>query len=476
MNSKLKHLFIGLIASLFFSQPLQAQQVHSLTLEQSIDMAIKNVQDLKNLKLDIALQQTKNREIEGSAYPQVTANITMQRLFAIPVTVIPDFISPAVYGVLTNEGVRDGNGNPIQMPEKFGNVPAQFGVPWTASAGFTLQQLLFQADVFIGLKARKTAMEYAEANYKVGEDKVRENVMNAYYAVLIAQKQLNFLTESESRLLKLVQDMTQMYKNGFAEKLDIDKAQVGLNNLMNAKAQLSSMLDGGYANFKFQLGIPQTDSVILISELSTQDVKNGILDEANFQYAQRNEIQALEKVRKLLEMDVQRYKLNKLPTLAAFWNFSENAQRQQFDFFKRGAQYPWFQTSIVGLQVNMPIFSGFSKNQKIKEASYNLQKHQNTIKNVEQSIDLQKTVARKTLVNNLKIMDASEKNMQLAQNVYNTTKKKYEQGLGSSFEVLTADTDLQNAQSNYFTALYNALIAKVNYMKALGKLSEKSSN
>ena len=67
-------------------------------------------------------------------------------------------------------------------------------------------------------------------------------------------------------------------------------------------------------------------------------------------------------------------------------------------------------------------------------------------------------------------MDSQEKNMELAERVYNTVKKKYEQGVGSSFETLQADTDLQQAQSNYFKALYDAIVAKISYRKSLGKL------
>jgi outer membrane protein TolC len=357
------------------------------------------------------------------------------------------------------------------MPTSFGSIPAQFGVPWQASAGFTVQQLLFQADVFVGLKARKTAMDYASANIRVGEDKIRENVLNAYYAVLVAQKQQYFVNESKKRLEKLLHDITEMYKNGFVEKLDIEKTQVSLNNLTTTKAQLDNLLQIGYGNLKLQMGIPQADTLELTTPLSPSEVKEEILSDESFRYEDRNEILALNKVKKLLELDIQRNQLGRIPTIAAYWNYSRNALRQDFNFFKSGAAYPWFPTSIVGVNINVPIFSGFARDQKTKQAKIALEKHNNTISTVQQSIDLQKLAAKKNLITNVEQMDAAEKNMQLAQNVYNTTKKKYEQGIGSSFEVLTADTELQTAQGNYFSALYNAVLAKIAYMRALGKLN-----
>ena len=79
-------------------------------------------------------------------------------------------------------------------------------------------------------------------------------------------------------------------------------------------------------------------------------------------------------------------------------------------------------------------------------------------------------VAKNTLINSILAMDAQEKNMELAQRVFNTVKTKYANGVGSSIETLQADTDLQQAQSNYFRALYDAVLAKIVYMRSLGRL------
>jgi outer membrane protein TolC len=137
-----------------------------------------------------------------------------------------------------------------------------------------------------------------------------------------------------------------------------------------------------------------------------------------------------------------------------------------------GNQKPWFwySTSIVGLSVNVPIFDGFQKKHKIRQAQFTQEKTINTLDQAKKGIDLEQTVAKNSLTNAVLNMDSQEENMQLAERVFNTVKKKYEQGVGSSFEVLQADTELQQAQSNYFKALYDAIVAKISYQKALGKL------
>jgi outer membrane protein TolC len=304
---------------------------------------------------------------------------------------------------------------------------------------------------------------------KVAEDKVRESVHKNYYAVLITQKQLTFLQESIRRLEKLTSDMNEMYKNGFVEKLDIDKTTVSLNNTKSMENQLRNGIAIGLAVLKMNLGLPQADSLVLKDLLNSEMVKTGILDD-DFNYENRNEVKLLNSAVQLQSYDVRRYKLSYAPTLAAFYNFQRTGQRRAGESGNSSVPWFWYSTNLVGLSVNVPIFDGMQKKYKIKQTQFNLEKTQNTLDQVKKGIDLEKTVAKNTLTNAILTMDSQEKNMQLAEKVYNTVKKKYEQGVGSSFEVLQADTEMQQAQSNYFKALYDATIAKISYQKALGKL------
>lgn len=448
---------------------LQAQQSYSMTAAQAMDFALKHVNDLKNLRIDREIQDAKNREITGQALPQITGNVSTQRFFSIPVSLLPDFISPQVYGVLEKEGVQDGNGNPVMRPnEPTQFFPAQFGVPWQASIGFSFQQLLFQPDVFVGLQARSTALKYADLNVKVMEDSIKSNVMRSYYGVLIAEKRQEFIIAGLERLEKLHSDQEKLYKSGFAEKLDIDKTQVSLNNLQTTKTQLDNLIYLGYASLKYALGMTQQDTLHLTDSLSSDAVKRDLLDGSGFKYEDRNEIQLLNTVTELQKLDLKRYKLQYVPTISAFWNFSENAQRKDPNFLN--FKEPWYQTSIAGINMSVPIFDGLQKHYRIKQAKLSLDKTNNNKENLERVIDFQREAAVTVLKNSLSALDVQERNMLLAEKVFNTTKKKYEQGIGSSFEILQADQEYQTAQSNYFQALYDAVTAKISYYRSLGKL------
>lgn len=460
-------LMMGLL--LISMLELQAQKKYEFSVAEAVQFALQNVNDIKNLKVDRKIQDAKNKELTGQALPQLNGTLSAQYYFNIPVMMFPDFVTPQVYGVLQDEGVKNGSGAPIVKPdEPMQYFPAQFGVPWQASAGFAFQQLLFQPDVFVGLQARSTALKFADMNIQVMEDSVKSNVYRSYYAVLIAEKRKVFLVESIQRLEKLLSDQNKLYQNGFAEKLDIDKTTVSLNNLRTSNTQTDNFIYVGYASLKYALGLGQRDTLMLKDTLNVDFVKRDVLDAANFRYEDRSEIRMLTTLKELQTMDVRRYRLSYLPTVSAFWNYSANAMRQKLSFFN--PDEPWFKSSYVGLNINVPIFDGMQKHYRIRQAQYNLEKTSNNLENMEKVIDLQREAALNIFKNSLSTLDMQERNMQLAERVYFTTKKKYESGLGSSFEVLQADTDFQTAQSNFFQALYDAATAKIGYYRSLGKL------
>lgn len=471
MNSMVRVLLALMLAALMLATPVinMAQEKISVTATQAAALALKNVVEIKNLQLDKEMQIAKNREYTGQIMPQINGNIQTQYFFNIPVTLLPDFISPTVYNVLVEEGVRNGTGSNITKPNgPTAFFPAQFGVPWQSSAGVQFQQLLFQPDIFIALKARKKAIDFTDANIRVMEDSIKSNVYRAYYSILIAEKRKTYLDQSILRLEKLKSDQEKLYKNGFAERLDIDKTQVNLNNLNANAIQFEKLIEVGYASLKFALAINQKDTLTLTDTLSIDFVKKDLLELASFTYNDRKEIQLLNTVKDLQGLDLKRNKLAYVPTIATFFSYSRNALGQDFNLFSFNDQ--WFKTSLWGLNMSVPIFDGGQKAQRIKQANFSLQKTVNTLENVERAIDLQLKASSILFKNALSTLDIQDRNVALAEKVYNTTKKKYEQGLGSSFELLQTETELENAQANYFQALFDAVNAKIAYTKALGKI------
>lgn len=468
VKNTIKGTVLIIVGLLFFTGISRAQIKNEFSVKQCVEFGLKNSAIVKNALLDVKIQHQTNREITSAALPQLSGSAGFTKYNDIPVQSLPNFISPATYSVLEKEGVKDGNGNTIVMPNggDFGTIAAQFGVPWTASGGFDLSQLLFDGQVFIGLRARDAAMTFANKNAEITKEQIKANIYKVYYQLVVGNSQLSSLDANIERFQKLLFDTKEIYKNGFAEKLDVDKVQVALNNLNTEKEKIVNQLQVGNAGLKFLMNMPQKDTLILTDSLTEEELKSNIL-ESSYNYNDRKEIQLLTTVSKLNKFNIQRYQLSKLPTIAAFASYSKNAQRQEFNFFQKGE---WFTTSLVGVKLSLPIFSGFAKNAKIESARLELQKTQNTLASAKEQIDYEVGNSKSKMKSALLTVDNQKQNVTLAEKVYETTKKKYEQGLGSNTEIYTAQSELKVAQTNYYSALYDAITAKIDFLIATGKL------
>jgi outer membrane protein TolC len=345
------------------------------------------------------------------------------------------------------------------MPTSFGNIAAQFGTKFNATAAVSLQQLLFDGQVFIGLQARKTSIDFQTKNIEVTEEAIKTNIYKIYYQLVVGKTQIEIFDANINRLEKLLLDTKAMFESGFAEKLDI-------TNLKTQKASAENAIATGYLGLKVLMGMPLKDSLILTDNITEDQIKSGILTDA-YQYSDRKDFQYAELGKKLGEFNVRRYKLSYLPTVALTGSYAKNAQRNQFDFFGKG---DWFTISSVGLNVSVPIFSGFAKDARVKQAQIDLEQTNNTINNLKNQIDNEVAQANLNLRSAINTIDYQKQNKELAETVYNQTVKKYQVGTGSNTEITAAQTDLITAQSNYTNALYSAIIAKIDYQKAIGKL------
>lgn len=445
---------------------LMAQNRHEMSVLQCVDYANKNSVTVKNALIDIQIQQQTNKEITAQALPNVSGSIETNYYPKVPVQSFPNFIAAATYGVLEQEGVKNGSGQPIVSPKDFGFVQAAFGTSWTASGGVSLSQLLFDGQVFIGLQARRTSIDWATKTAEVTQEQIKTNVYKIYYQVVIGKKQIETIDANIARFEKTLNDTRAIFQQGLAEKLDVDKLEVTLTNLRTDKMQVENDLKVGLMGLKFLIGMPAKDELVLTDTLSEEKLKENVLDEA-YKYEDRKEFQQLDLSKKLGEYNVKRYQLSKLPTVAAFGTFSKNAMRNEFDFFGKG---DWFTTAFVGVKITVPIFEGFAKNARIAKARLELKQTENGIENLKLMIDNDVETARIKIGNALLSMESQKKNMTLAESIYNQAKLKYDQGLGSNLEITNAQTELKTAQVNYYAALYDAVIARIDYLRAIGKL------
>ena len=443
-----------------------ANKKHEFSIQQAIDYAKKNNAQVQNALLDVKLQQQVNREVTSNAYPHINASVGSTYNPNVATQVIPNFISPATYQVLIDEGVK-GNNGPIEMPSEFGFIAAQFGTKYSTTAGISLSQILFDGQVFVGLQARSTTLNWKEKNVEVTEEIIKTNIHKVYYQLVVSKTQIELLDANIDRIKKLQHDTKVMYDNGFAEKLDADKITVQLTNLQSEKVKVLNTVSNGYYGLKVLMGMPVTDDLVLTDTLSYDQIRDGLLEASLYSYEDRKEYQFAELGKKLNEYNIKRYKLSQIPTLSLNGNYAKNAQRDKFNFFNKDS---WYTISSVGVNLSIPIFNGFFTKSKIQQAQIELQKTENQIDALKLSIDNEVATAKNNFRSAISTLDFQKENMTLAERVYDQTQKKYEVGTGSQLEITNAQTDLKAAQTNYITALYDAIIAKTDVLKATGKL------
>jgi outer membrane protein TolC len=387
-----------------------------------------------------------NREIAAAAFPTIGTNAGVNNFITIPTSLLPAQIFGGTAGTF---------------------IPVQFGTKYNANYGINFQQLLFDGQVFVALKARASSLEWQKKNAALTEEAIKTNIYKIYYQLSASKTQLNILDANIERLSKLAHDAEVMYKNGFAEKLDVDKVSVQLNNLQTEKLKANNSVAIGFMGLKMLMGMPVNDSLALTEVIDEKSLEKDILVENGFQYGVRKDFQYLSETKKLSEFNVKRYQLGYLPTISVSGNASKNAMRTKFDFFEGGS---WFNTTMVSLNVNLPLFNGFARDARVKKTKIELNQIENQLGALKNNIDNEITQAKLNYMSSMATMQFQKKNMQLAETVYQQTKKKFETGTGSNTEMSAAQADLVTAQNNYMNALYSALIAKVDLLKATGKL------
>ena len=424
---------------------LRAQEATPLSLENAMEYAVKNNVIAKNARLDRLIQQAKNAEITGLALP----NLSAKGEFTAYPHPIKTFVPGDFFG----------------QPGTFTAV--QFTPQYSSTASATLSQLLFDGSVFVALQARNAVLKFYEHNERLSEEQVRYNVQKAYYSFVIAHRQFNVLKNSLSYARSMSNELSALYKEGFAEKIEVDRFNVAVNNLATDSMRIGNLIAVSEQLLKYQMGMNIEQPIVLTDtsvENSVTDARAILLNELN--YNERTDYQLLQSQLTLNKYDLKRYKLAALPTFSAFGSAAYNYATNDFDGLL-SSKYVFY--SIVGLQLNVPIFDGLQRHNRAKQAKLNIEKTLNSIDDAKLGMDFQARSFKTTLSNSLLAMESQERNVELAQSVLELARKKYKEGVGSNLEVSQAQTEMLSAQSNYFNAMLDVMNAKSDLQKALGQ-------
>ncbi len=426
---------------------VKAQEASSnvYSLQQAIDYAYKNSPNYLNIQNDVLMAKYKRKEVLGMAMPQITASVDMKNFLEIPASVVPGqfFGGPA------------------------GSFAAvQFGTTFQTQAGTSASLLVFSADYLIGLKATKEYIDLMNINVTRGKTELVSQVSKAYYSVLVNNERIKVLDANIVKLEKLLNDTKAFNKQGFVEQIDVDRLEVALNNLTTEKQKIVRLISLSENVLKFQMGYVGGDNLVLTDSLSISD--NTEISVSKIDVAKRSEYQLLESQQRLNTINVKRLQFGYLPTLVAYGNIAANGFGNDLKYV--GYINKYFQTRLIGATLSLNVFDGFQRHYKIQQAKLDFKKGENNLKNLQLAIELEGASAVVNYNNAVSSLQVQKRNLDLAKNIYTVAQKKYEQGVGSNLEVINAQASLKESETNYFNAVYDMLVYKIDYLKATGSL------
>lgn len=476
---RLNWLLLTVLIIPVFASAQQDDHGQVFTLEQCIQYALDNSITIKNATIGEAIAEAKVKETRGIGLPQVDATVGIQHNEKLRRFFGRNTTDTTGFSFFQNvPGAEDGD---IVAGQNF------FQLKSGADAGVTISQIIFNGSYLVGLKAANAYRELSVKQTTQSREQVIEQVTKAFYTALVNGERIRLFDNNLGRIDSLLRTTRALFQNGFVESIDVDRIQVALNNLQTEREKFKNLQELSMELLKFQMNYPMEREIALTGSLEDIEIPSTAAQyEADWDYTNRSDYQVLMANKRLQLLDVKNKYFAGLPSLVALANLGYATQSAEIGgLFKTNSSNvrdngfigpdKWYSYSTFGVSLNIPIFSGLQRSYRVQQSKLQLQQIENSFALLRSSIALEIKSAAKVFENSLKTLVAQKENMKLAANVARVTKIKYEEGVGSNIEVIDAESSLKEAQINYYNALYDALIAKVDLDKAYGKLTSHAA-
>jgi outer membrane protein TolC len=422
---------------------VQAQQdsVMSMTLQEVQDYAVKHSSKTKNARLDIKKSDKTVWETTARGLPQVSASGSYTNNLKLRTQLIPaQFFDPTA-----EEG-------------EFAEVT--FGTQHNVSAGITVNQLIFSGPYIVGLQTAKVYKQLSKQNETNTEKEVRASVAQTYYLTLLAENNKKILSENIDNLKQMHNEIQIMADNGMVNQIEADKIQVNINSIENSLISTEQQIETNYNLLKIQMGMPLDQEVNLSQSLDAvlENIEVQSMLEKEFNSENNIRYKMLETQKQLATLKVKKEKSDFLPSLSAYYTYQENAMRDEFNFFDSNEN--WYPSSMIGLQLNVPIFSSAQRIAQVGQAKIEVEKVQNRQKDLEKTLNNQANQSKSDMKQAFKKYNNQKENLALAKKVYHQTQIEFKEGVSTSAEVIQANDKYLQAESQYIGAIVELLNAK----------------
>ncbi len=456
-HTQMRLLGMMILGSIFISN---AQEVQKLSLNEALKMALQNNTNILNSKLDLKSTQNRIWEITAMGLPHLGVKSSYQHLFVVPVLNFPSTVlshdnvamNPAT-GIGTTSHLDLNTGETIYL-NNIAGTPIALGVANNISTDITVSQLIFDGSYIVGLQARKAYANLAKQNDEKTKQDVIETVINTYHMIQLAEESRKVLAQNLGNITKTLNEITEMNKQGFVEKTDVDQLEVTANTVRNAMNQIESNLDIGYRLMKIQLGLAETAKIELSDPMESEDSlvnSSTLLVNENFNLNQNVDYQLTKTNEHFTLLDMRRSQSAYLPSISGFYNHNIQSNVAAFNFAPK---------DVIGINLSLPIFSSGERIAVVGQKRMAYEKAVNTSKYVSNSLLMQASQYQNDVKLKLEKYRIQKKSNELSDTIYQRTIEKYKQGISSSMDLMTSQNQYLTNLTNYYQSIYDLQDAK----------------
>lgn len=437
---KNKFLIISIFLMLgYYNGLAQDNNKLELSLQDAMDYALQNNITLQNAALDIEAARKKVWETTAIGLPQVSGNFNYQHIPGDLPTF--DMMDP-----MTGE-----------------TQPIELGVKNSSTYSLTLSQLVFSGEYIVGLQASKTFLKISQLSHEKQNIETKNGVITSYVSVLILERNKAITDSSLQNIESLLNETKQLYKQGFMEETDVDQLQITFNSLVNTQKTIERQIDISRKLFKVLLGADLNTALVLTDDLEQLEASMihssaaipefNLTENIDYRLAENQEI--------ISELNYKREKTKYLPTISAFYTYQDKTNKAAFDFTIN---------NVLGINIDVPIFSSFQRNAMVKQAKIELEKAQNSKTLAAENLVIQSQQARYNFLEAKDKYELANQNLELSKKVFDNTSKKYKQGMASGMELTQTNNTYLQTQTEYINALFELYKSKIELDKILNEL------
>jgi outer membrane protein TolC len=415
-----------------------------ISLKKCLQLSVANSPRLKISALEKTGLQYNYKATMGSGLPQVNFSGSWDDFLFLPTSLIPgEFF-----------------GRPGEM------IPVQFGTNYNLSGALDASQMLYNQTWLVALKMARQMLQQNDLSTEKTRIEVVYDVAQSYYLAQITMQQIRNMKANLEKIEKAEKIAQSQWENGLIKKIDLDRIVVQKLNMITDLERLQVLYLQELSMQKYFMGLSQEQEISLDDSIANSSLPPGPKGDLS----NHIDIRMIEKQKEIVGTSIRMDQSGYFPNLTLIGSMSYINQSNTMYLF--GKSTDWFNTSLVGLRLSVPVFSGMQRHYKVSQTRVELDKLKVTEEDTRKLIQINSEDAERKLLNSIEAEKRQRENMALADRVYNISQEQYQKGVIPLTDLLTAETALSDAQSNHTYALVQMKLSELNYLKANGKLLE----